>query len=68
MLKEFQVTQDEEMSSGIPALHQTFSSKYREFKDLTTNNRPEAKDKGSNSKEKEKDNKVTGNKIKQKDS
>lgn len=45
MLKESQVTQDEEMSSGIPELHQTFSSKYRESKSLTTNNRPEAKDK-----------------------
>lgn len=65
---ESQVTKDEEMSSGIPALDQTSSRKCHESKGLTINNGPEAKDEDSNDKKQEKDNKVKEKKIKKKDS
>ena len=65
-LNQSQVTQDE-MSSEIPALDQTSSSKCHKPKGLTINNGPEAKDKSNNSKKKEEDNKVKDNKIKEND-
>ena len=65
---ESQATQDEEMSSGTPALDQTASSMCHESKGFTINNDPESKDKGSNNKKKEKDKKVIYNKVNDKES
>ena len=68
MGNESQVTQDEQISSGIPALDQASSSKCSESERLIISNGPEAKNKDNNNKKKGKDNKVKDNKIRQKDS